>query len=60
MTQMGSAGEKTLQSFLQACGQVGREVCRILSDANRKILLVDVDPEEAQCVVTCDLRSRST
>ena len=59
MTQVVSAVEDAT-ILLQACGQIGREACRILSDANRKILPVDVDPEEAQCVVTCDLGSRST
>src|SRR5260370_37002809 len=40
-----------------ACGHVGREVCRVLRDARRSILPIDVEQDETVGVLACDLRS---
>ena len=40
-----------------ACGHIGREVCRVLKDARRSILPIDVEQDETAGVLTCDLRS---
>jgi nucleoside-diphosphate-sugar epimerase len=40
-----------------ACGHIGREVCRVLRDAGRSILPIDVEQDETAGVPECDLRS---
>jgi nucleoside-diphosphate-sugar epimerase len=40
-----------------ACGHIGREVCRVLTDAKRSILPIDVEQDETAGVLACDLTS---
>jgi nucleoside-diphosphate-sugar epimerase len=56
---MGSAGKVGAVLVTGACGHIGRELCRVLRNANRKILPVDLDQDEKLDVLTCDLRSQS-
>lgn len=56
---MGSASDEGIILVTGACGHVGRELCRVLRDAKRKILPVDLDLEKTPDVLTCDLRSKS-
>jgi nucleoside-diphosphate-sugar epimerase len=56
---MGSAGEVPGILVTGASGHIGRELCRVLRNANRKILPVDLDPDQELEVLRCDLRSQS-
>jgi len=56
---MGSAGDAGAVLVTGACGHIGRELCRVLQNADRKILPVDLDPDPELDVLTCDLRSQS-
>jgi nucleoside-diphosphate-sugar epimerase len=42
-----------------ASGHIGREVCRILRLAGKKILPVDVNHDTREDVIACDLRSKN-
>jgi len=42
-----------------ASGHIGREVCRILTEAHRQIVAVDLYQDKTQNVRACDLRLRS-
>jgi nucleoside-diphosphate-sugar epimerase len=56
---MGSAGDTGAVLVTGACGHIGRELCRVLRNANRKILPVDLDHDQELDVLRCDLRSQS-
>lgn len=56
---MGSDSDVGTILVTGACGHIGRELCRVLRNADRKILPVDLDQNEAPDVLTCDLRSKS-
>ena len=42
-----------------ACGHIGSELCRVLRNADRKILPVDLDQNGTLDVLRCDLRTKS-
>jgi nucleoside-diphosphate-sugar epimerase len=56
---MASVGDVGAVLVTGACGHIGRELCRILKNADRKILPVDLDHDQELDVQTCDLRSQS-
>ena len=56
---MGSARDVGAILVTGACGHIGRELCRVLRNAGRKILAVDLDYNTTQDVLACDLRSQS-
>jgi nucleoside-diphosphate-sugar epimerase len=56
---MASASDVGAILVTGACGHIGREVCRVLSNADRRILPVDLDHDETRDVLRCDLRSKS-
>ena len=56
---MGFANHASVTLVTGACGHVGRELCRLLTDAGRKILPLDVNADKRRDIVTCDLRSPS-
>jgi nucleoside-diphosphate-sugar epimerase len=53
---MSSASDEGTILVTGACGHIGSAVCRLLQGAKRKMLPVDVDPDETPDVVACDLR----
>jgi nucleoside-diphosphate-sugar epimerase len=55
---MGSAGDRGAVLVTGACGHIGRALCRVLRNANRKILPVDVEHDREFNVLACDLRSQ--
>ena len=59
ITGMGSASGLETILVTGACGHIGRELCRVLRNAGRKLLSVDLDHEKTQDVARCDLRSKS-
>jgi nucleoside-diphosphate-sugar epimerase len=56
---MGSVDDMEAILVTGACGHIGRELCRVLRDADRKILPLDLNDDETGDILTCDLRSRS-
>ena len=58
MHDMSSAGDQGAILVTGACGHIGRELCRLLRHAKRKILPVDLDQDKTAGVMTCDLRSK--
>jgi len=56
---MGSVSGVGVILVTGACGHIGRELCRILRNANRKILAVDLNHDKTRDVLSCDLRSQS-
>jgi len=56
---MASASDVGAILVTGACGHIGREVCCVLSNADRRILPVDLDHDETRDVLRCDLRSKS-
>ena len=57
--EMGSASDVGAILVTGACGHIGRELCRVLRDADRKILPVDLGHDKTRNILTCDLRSPS-
>ena len=55
---MAATSDEGLVIVTGASGHIGREVCRILRFAGKKILPVDVNPDTRGEVITCDLRSK--
>ncbi len=53
---MSSGSDEGTILITGACGHIGSAVCRLLQGAKRKMLPVDVDPDETPDVVACDLR----
>jgi nucleoside-diphosphate-sugar epimerase len=56
---MASASDERTILVTGASGHIGREVCRVLRDANRTILPIDRDQEGTPDVLVCDLRSKT-
>ena len=56
---MGSATDVGTILITGACGHIGQELCRVLREAGRKILPVDLDHDKTRDIRTCDLRSPS-
>lgn len=56
---MAAAIDEGLVIVTGASGHIGREVCRILRAAGKKILPVDVNPDTREDVIACDLRSKN-
>jgi UDP-glucose 4-epimerase len=56
---MGSAKDEGTILVTGASGHIGRELCRLLKDANREVLPVDPDQDKTPDVLRCDLRSKS-
>jgi nucleoside-diphosphate-sugar epimerase len=56
---MGSASDVGTILVTGACGHIGRELCRVLRNAERKLLPVDLDHDKTRDVLRCDLRSKS-
>lgn len=56
---MDSASDVGVILVTGACGHIGRELCRVLTNADRKILPVDLDHDKTGNILTCDLRSPS-
>src|SRR5215468_4391159 len=57
--EMGSASDVGAILVTGACGHIGRELCRVLTNADRKILPIDLDHNKTRNILTCDLRSPS-
>jgi len=57
--EMGSTSDVGAILVTGACGHIGRELCRVLRDADRKILPVDLGHDKTRNILTCDLRSPS-
>src|SRR6266496_1789942 len=58
IVDMGSASDAGIVLVTGACGHIGREVCRVLGNEERKILPIDLDQDKTRDVLTCDLRSK--
>ena len=56
---MAATTDEGLVIVTGASGHIGREVCRILRAAGKKILPVDVNPDTREDVIACDLRSKN-
>ena len=56
---MGSDSDVGTILVTGACGHIGRELCRVLRNADRKILPVDLDQNGTPDVLRCDLRTKS-
>jgi len=56
---MGLANDAAAILVTGACGHVGRELCRVLSDAGRGIVPLDLNRDRTRDILTCDLRSQS-
>jgi len=56
---MDSASDVGVILVTGACGHIGRELCRVLTNADCKILPVDLDHDKTGNILTCDLRSPS-
>jgi nucleoside-diphosphate-sugar epimerase len=55
---MGSARDAAAILVTGACGHVGRELCRVLRDADRKVLPLDLNHDKTPDILACDLRSQ--
>jgi len=56
---MVSSGNEGIILVTGASGHIGREVCRLLREAARQFLAIDLNQDETQGVRACDLRLRS-
>lgn len=56
---MSSISKDVFAIVTGANGQIGREVCRLLKESERKFLPVDVRPDEARDVLACDIRNKN-
>ena len=56
---MGSGNNEAMILVTGATGHIGHEVCRLLTEARRQILAVDLNQDKTQGVRACDLRSKS-
>jgi UDP-glucose 4-epimerase len=56
---MGSGNNKAMILVTGATGHIGREVCRLLTEARWQILAVDLNQDKTQDVQACDLRLKS-
>src|SRR5229473_3755549 len=56
---MAPTSDEGLVIVTGASGHIGREVCRILRAAGKKILPVDVNPDTREDVIACDLRLKN-
>jgi len=56
---MGSASDVGTILVTGACGHIGRELCRVLRNAGRKLFPVDLDHDKTRDVLRCDLTSKS-
>src|SRR4029077_1609298 len=57
--EMDSGNNEAMILVTGATGHIGREVCRLLTEARRQILAVDLNQDKTQDVRACDLRSKS-
>ena len=55
---MGSGSNEGSVLVTGARGHIGSEVCRVLREAESRVVPVDVDPDSSQSVIACDLRSK--
>jgi nucleoside-diphosphate-sugar epimerase len=53
------SGNEAMILVTGATGHIGRELCRLLTEARRQILAVDLNQDNTQDVRACDLRSKS-
>jgi len=56
---MGSASDEGNILVTGACGHIGRRLCRVLRNADRRVLPLDLNHDKTGDVLTCDLRSKS-
>jgi nucleoside-diphosphate-sugar epimerase len=56
---MDSGNNEAMTLVTGATGHIGREVCRLLTEARWQILAVDLNQDKTQDVRACDLRSKS-
>jgi len=53
------SGNEAMILVTGATGHIGRELCRLLTEARKQILAVDLNQDNTQHVRACDLRSKS-
>ena len=56
---MDSGNNEAMILVTGATGHIGREVCRLLTEARWQILAVDLSQDKTQDVRACDLRLKS-
>src|SRR5438445_3508126 len=56
---MESGNNEAMILVTGATGHIGREVCRLLTEARLQILAGDLNQDKTQDVLTCDLRLKS-
>jgi nucleoside-diphosphate-sugar epimerase len=59
MIPMGSRTSEGVVLVTGARGHIGGEVCRLLRDAERRVVPVDIDEDNSLGVRACDLRSKN-
>lgn len=59
MADMRSGGNEGAVLVTGARGHVGSEVCRVLRDAERRVVAVDLQPDSLKRVIASDLRSKT-
>src|SRR5215469_10219756 len=57
IVDMGTANDAEAILVTGACGHIGRELCRVLRDADRKIVPLDLNHDKTRDILGCDLRS---
>lgn len=56
---MDSGNSEAMILVTGAAGHIGREICRLLTEARRETLAIDLNQDQTRDVRTCDLRSKS-